>query len=627
MGFDINARRFGTPTSIVGKVDKISTPFPTAHVYTVEAGLTNHKGFGFGIFEKSGSGVEGTWTLVWAEGPTHARGTSTNEPNSTLVAVDTYDQGQTLIPGTRRIIHEEEGIGMTADVMWQTPAGRWCIVARQIDGSTPAPPPKFIYSDDEGATWSTSDFTISTGTGSLTEANFNSVVYGSAIPWPASAGGHDTMGWAVFGYSQDRLAVWTTTDDGDNWSEGTEVLSDTGATEMQVIRVGDLDQWMMIYRRDGTTWRIAFSTALVSGWSGITDFPIDGGNNGPRVIQEPDSLTAYFVVGSRRTTQLFPDTHPWLRNHMLIWEMDTAAMWADQANGGAGGIDTDDWSVLCALPDWATAYGDFYQTSSGEWFGCVNFGENANGSTATANRLGIISRYAVPSVGPYQISQLIGAEAINANSDMQVWSNGTSVAVGDTVDRTETADNWAAQRVGSNGAMTISRQAHDFGYALRMQRDSGDTDTDKMNIINFVDRADVLKLRGRLVVVEFIARCGADYSHATNTFEFYLKYLNSATAVAATDASNGTTLATKIVGLTTEFQTFRTDPVRIPLDAVVLFNRFITGTLVGTAATDDWVEIDICRIVPNGEIVPHRARPYAMEKAFCDGVDLTGYWS
>ena len=175
---------------------------------------------------------------------------------------------------------------------------------------------------------------------------------------------------------------------------------------------------------------------------------------------------------------------------------------------------------------------------------------------------------------------------INGGAD--IWQRGTSFASGGGLS-VYTADRWHFYR-GSNAAgATLSRQTSGltgFQYAIRLQRNSGNTSTEQLGLRYTLESADSYRLAGKTVTLSFYLRKGSDYS---------------ASGFRATIASG--TGTDQPVYAFTGF-TYAADTTVTPTTSWVRYS--VTGTIsssatevglemfsscVGTAGTNDYVDI------------------------------------
>jgi hypothetical protein len=114
------------------------------------------------------------------------------------------------------------------------------------------------------------------------------------------------------------------------------------------------------------------------------------------------------------------------------------------------------------------------------------------------------------------------------NGGMDIWQRGTSISLAASTGVTYTADRWCTQ-TGTNQAITISRQATadttnlpNIQYALRYQRNSGQTGTGTLSLATSIESTNSIPYAGKAVTLSFYARAGADYSAASSALPVYL---------------------------------------------------------------------------------------------------------
>jgi len=203
------------------------------------------------------------------------------------------------------------------------------------------------------------------------------------------------------------------------------------------------------------------------------------------------------------------------------------------------------------------------------------------------------------------------------NSSMQVWQRGTSFAIPSTT-ITYTADRWYGYR-GATG-LTISRQTTSdttnlpfIQYCLRMQRDSGNTSTGRLQFGQSWESINSIPFAGKTVTYSFYARKGANYSggsvdavllSGTGTDQNQVNGFTGGANVAVVSSSLTTTwtrysatgtVATNATQLATYFQYDPTGTagaadfievtgVQVDVGSVALPYRSTTGTIQGELA-------------------------------------------
>ena len=185
------------------------------------------------------------------------------------------------------------------------------------------------------------------------------------------------------------------------------------------------------------------------------------------------------------------------------------------------------------------------------------------------------------------------------NGGMDNWQRGTTFSVpGGNIPYT--ADRWQAITVASGNA-TISRQTindstnlPNIQYALRFQRDSGQTGTGNQGVFYSAETSNSIPLAGKTVTLSFYAKAGANYSGASNALSAGLRTGTGTDEnnVTANGFTGYTGVLSPIIGtatLTTDYQRFAfTATLSSTLKEFGL--RFFNNA-TGTAGANDWFEI------------------------------------
>jgi hypothetical protein len=195
------------------------------------------------------------------------------------------------------------------------------------------------------------------------------------------------------------------------------------------------------------------------------------------------------------------------------------------------------------------------------------------------------------------------------NSAMQIAQRGTSIALAANT-RGYTLDRWDAITATSN-ACVISRQATgdttnlpNIQYALRYQRNSGQTGTGAIYLANSFETINSIPYAGKTVTFSFYARKGANFSQASSALS----------AVVAT----GTGTDQAILG----GYTGTAEPINLSVTLTTTWQRFTgTGTLSssmnemsiyfgytpsGTAGAADYYEVTGVQIDVGSVALPFR---------------------
>jgi hypothetical protein len=176
------------------------------------------------------------------------------------------------------------------------------------------------------------------------------------------------------------------------------------------------------------------------------------------------------------------------------------------------------------------------------------------------------------------------------NSAFDIWQRGTS-STGTAYNYT--ADRWLNFRGAFASGATFSRIASTqagFQYALRAQRNSGNTATDVLHLRQALETNDSLRFQGQTVTLSFYARAGANFS-PTSSILVSTIYQGEGTDQ-ATDNMTGWTGVTAIAQnntLTTSWQRF-TQTTTIS-SAKTQFGIAFTYTPTGTAGAADNYDI------------------------------------
>ena len=192
------------------------------------------------------------------------------------------------------------------------------------------------------------------------------------------------------------------------------------------------------------------------------------------------------------------------------------------------------------------------------------------------------------------------------NSAMQIWQRGTSMAAGTT---TFCADRWGNFR-GVSGS-TFSRQTTsdttnlpNIQYCVRAQRDSGDTNTTTIYLLQDFESVNSIPFAGKTITLSFYARAGANYSAASNALVTNLYTGTGTDQSLRTGYTGAATPISQTTTLTTTWQRF-TYTGTIATTATQIGLRF-DFTPVGTAGADDYFEMTGVQIDIGSVVLPFR---------------------
>jgi hypothetical protein len=199
------------------------------------------------------------------------------------------------------------------------------------------------------------------------------------------------------------------------------------------------------------------------------------------------------------------------------------------------------------------------------------------------------------------------------NSAMQVWQRGTSISLAASTAYTSgfLADRWQTSTA-ANQATTVSRQATgdttnlaNIQYAMRFQRNSGQTGTTGYSIVQSFESINSIPFAGKTVTMSFYARAGATAvsSGATTVTQ----YLYTGTGTDQNIFAGFTGSATPINSaktLTATWQRFTTTAT-LASSTTQLAPVFV-WTPIGTAGATDYVEITGVQIDIGSVALPFR---------------------
>jgi hypothetical protein len=198
------------------------------------------------------------------------------------------------------------------------------------------------------------------------------------------------------------------------------------------------------------------------------------------------------------------------------------------------------------------------------------------------------------------------------NSAFQVWARGTSFSLAASTAYTSgfTADRWQTA-TGANQACTISRQATgdttnlpNIQYALRYQRNSGQTGTGVLALLQNFESINAIPFAGKTVTMSFYARAGANYSAASSILQAQLTSGTGTDQNAFSSYTGGATVISQNATLTTTWQRF-TYTGSIGATATEFVPQF-NFTPVGTAGAADYYEITGVQIDIGSVALPFR---------------------
>ena len=213
----------------------------------------------------------------------------------------------------------------------------------------------------------------------------------------------------------------------------------------------------------------------------------------------------------------------------------------------------------------------------------------------------------------------LGFRNIVINGGFDVWQRGTSGAFTATASSSFLADRWSCYRFTTGADATQSRVSAEldgFQYALRMQRNSGTTGTQKMYVGTSFETSTATKLVNKSMVLSFYARAGSNYSAAGSGLEVLLQRgTGTETNGVHVGFNSATSVISGIATLTTSWQRFTFYGV-MPATCSQLLVQFAFNS-VGTAGANDYADITGVQLEQNYQPTPFEQRPIGVEDFLC----------
>jgi uncharacterized protein YcnI len=260
----------------------------------------------------------------------------------------------------------------------------------------------------------------------------------------------------------------------------------------------------------------------------------------------------------------------------------------------------DNFNVANALvATTVDAKGDLYVGTANDTVGRLAAGNNGETLVADSSATTGLRWTATPSASNPVL-----------NSSYDIWQRGTSISLAASAGTTYLADRWCVQ-TGANQACTVSRQATgdttnlpSIQYAMRFQRNSGQTGTGAIGVMQPIETTNTVPFAGKTVTLSFYARKGADYSAASSGLIAYLRTGTGTDQNPYTGYTGDNTSINTTATLTTTWQRFS---VTGTLGATVTEMTIQFGfTPVGTASTNDYYEVTGVQVDVGNTALPYR---------------------
>jgi len=204
------------------------------------------------------------------------------------------------------------------------------------------------------------------------------------------------------------------------------------------------------------------------------------------------------------------------------------------------------------------------------------------------------------------------------NGAMNVWQRGTTYAL-TTTSTYGSADRWAFYQPTSAAGIAnrITSGLTGFQYDLKLGRTASSALTNNIYSVQALETANSIDMAGQSVTLSFYAKAGANYSGASNAFNFQVYSGTGTDQSAATLGSwtGVTNVSSGVATLTTSYQRFTVTGTVGSTATQIGIQLFYTPT--GTAGADDNVYITGVQLEKGSTATSFEYRPYGTELALC----------
>ena len=211
------------------------------------------------------------------------------------------------------------------------------------------------------------------------------------------------------------------------------------------------------------------------------------------------------------------------------------------------------------------------------------------------------------------------------NGAMRFWQRGTSFNSQGNGQNDYTTDRFAIGHNNSHMAAVTQQDGTGadakFQYCARVQRDSGNSQTDQMRFHTALETNDVILLRGETLTISYYARKGANYSEANSQITGVRIATGENTdgdpnAYSGGSWTNASTILTGTPTLTTSWQRFSHTTSAVSSSANSMIIEF-RNTPVGTAGANDYYEITGVQLEIGSSATAFEHRKYTDEFQSC----------
>jgi hypothetical protein len=276
------------------------------------------------------------WVMIYRKGTMHG-----TEDGAEVRAADSYDFG--LSWTNDRQIQTDATTDSRPDKIAMMANGRIGFFCNRASAGSTNKYPLFIYSDNNGVTWTKTEVPTSS-----TTYTFSSV--GGIISYPASQGGNNTTGFITFGYiDATGLDAFTTVNNGTTWSTVSNVTGSTVVSENVVVRIGTTDRWLCFVRNSTNV--LVYKTTNLLSWGTAVDSGLESLSTPPGGFYDSVTDKVYYIGTARAGKEVNG-----YKNNILFVGEDADTLWTN------GGVFTNDYKSLVTAPNWTTGY--FYTFTS-----------------------------------------------------------------------------------------------------------------------------------------------------------------------------------------------------------------------------------------------------------------------
>ena len=379
-------------------------------------------------------------------------------------------------------------------------------------------------------------------------------------------------------------------------------------------------------------------TALIGNgnnvYTGITTFnndvTFDGATAGYDVVWDRSDNTLEFATNAKATfgdaMQIYHDG-----NNSLIQDSGTGHV---QVRSGTFTVGNAGLTKTSAI--FNSGSGQQLNFNNNQKFITTNTGVVVTGiCTATSFSGSVPSSNLTGALPAIDGSALTGISSPTANRNfiingaMRIWQRGTSFNSQGNGQNDYTADRFAIGHNNSHMAAVTQQDgsgAHaKFQYCARVQRDSGQSQTDQMRFHTALETKDVILLRGEVLTLSYYARKGANFSPTSSKLTQVIIYTGTNIDGDPNAFSGGHwTNATSVLDiyqpntptLTTSWQRFSHTTSAVSNSANSMIIEFRT-TPTGTAGANDYYEITGVQLEIGSAMSAFEHRRYSDELVRC----------